>query len=86
MILAFDEVQTLSVEVLEQIRLFSTLETSRRRMVEIVLAGQLSFTEKLNLPEMYPLRQRIGLLTHLEPLSPDGVARVYSSSLEDRRA
>ena len=72
-ILAFDEVQTLSVEVLEQIRLFSTLETSRRRMVEIVLAGQLSFAEKLNLPEMYPLRQRIGLLTHLEPLRPDGV-------------
>ena len=73
MILAFDEVQTLSVGVLEQIRLFSTLETSRRRMVEIVLAGQLSFAERLNLPELQPLRQRIGLLAHLQPLRPDGV-------------
>jgi len=64
-----DEAQNLSPEVLEEIRLLTNLETSTEKLLQIVLAGQPELEEKLKLPQLRQLRQRITLRCRTAPLS-----------------
>ena len=64
-----DEAQDLDNEVLESVRLFSNFETPVSKLMHIVLAGQPGLAEKLASPELLQLRQRVSVLSHLEPLS-----------------
>jgi general secretion pathway protein A len=68
-ILIVDEAQGLKPELLEEIRLLSNLETSRSKLLQIVLLGQPELDKTLSQPEFRQLRQRINLRYHLEPLS-----------------
>jgi general secretion pathway protein A len=68
-VLIIDEAQNLSTEVLEQIRLLTNLETSRRKLLQIILLGQPELRDKLDRQEMRQLRQRITACYHLEPLN-----------------
>jgi general secretion pathway protein A len=67
--LIVDEAQNLSPEVLEEIRLLTNLETSTEKLLQIVLAGQPELEEKLKLPQLRQLRQRITLRCRTAPLS-----------------
>jgi type II secretory pathway predicted ATPase ExeA len=58
-VLIVDEAQNLSEQALEEIRLLTNLETSREKLLQIVLSGQPELEEKLNLPQLRQLRQRI---------------------------
>jgi len=58
-VLIIDEAQNLTYPVLEEIRLLTNLETSTDKLLQIVLSGQPELEEKLNLPELRQLRQRI---------------------------
>ena len=69
--LIIDEAQDLSVEVLEQIRLLSNLETDQHKLLQIVLCGQPELKERLNRPELRQLRQRITVRYHLFPLTEE---------------
>lgn len=60
-VLVVDEAQNLSVELLEEIRLLTNLETSTEKLLQIVLAGQPELEQKLNQPSLRQLRQRIML-------------------------
>lgn len=60
-VLIIDEAQNLSLEVLEEIRLLTNLETSTEKLLQIVLTGQPELEEKLKLPQLRQLRQRITL-------------------------
>src|SRR5215472_6559424 len=60
-VLIVDEAQNLSLPVLEEIRLLTNLETSTDKLLQIVLAGQPELEEKLKLPQLRQLRQRITL-------------------------
>jgi len=68
-ILIVDEAQGLRPELLEEIRLLSNLETSRSKLLQIVLLGQPELDKTLSQPEFRQLRQRINLRYHLPPLS-----------------
>ena len=68
-ILIVDEAQGLKPELLEEIRLLSNLETSRSKLLQIVLLGQPELDKTLSQPEFRQLRQRINLRYHLVPLS-----------------
>jgi len=68
-VLIVDEAQNLSPEVLEEIRLLTNLETSTEKLLQIVLTGQPELEEKLRLPELRQLRQRITLRCHTAALS-----------------
>jgi general secretion pathway protein A len=70
-VLIVDEAQNLSPEVLEEIRLLTNLETSTEKLLQIVLAGQPELEEKLKLPQLRQLRQRITLRCRTAPLSLD---------------
>jgi len=58
-ILIIDEAQNLTLPVLEEIRMLTNLETSTEKLLQIVLSGQPELEEKLKLPELRQLRQRI---------------------------
>ena len=68
-ILIVDEAQGLKPELLEEIRLLSNLETSRSKLLQIVLLGQPELDKTLSQPGFRQLRQRINLRYHLSPLS-----------------
>src|SRR6202166_1018333 len=70
-VLIVDEAQSLSLEVLEEIRLLTNLETSTEKLLQIVLSGQPELEEKLKLPQLRQLRQRIMLRCRTTPLSEE---------------
>jgi general secretion pathway protein A len=71
-VLVIDEAQNLSIEVLEQIRLISNLETDRSKLIQIVLVGQPELRTLLARPELRQLDQRITVRYHLKPMDfPD---------------
>jgi general secretion pathway protein A len=77
-VLIVDEAQTLSPELLEQVRLLTNLETSKQKLLQIILIGQPELRELLDRPEMRQIAQRITGRYHLEPLQKDDT-RAYVS-------
>lgn len=68
-ILLIDEAQNLTREVLEQLRLLSNLETTKQKLLQVILVGQPELGEKLDSHELRQLGQRISLSCQLTPLS-----------------
>ena len=68
-ILIIEEAQNLSVDVLEQIRLLTNLETSRQKLLQIIMVGQPELLDLLARPALRQLSQRITARYHLGPLS-----------------
>lgn len=68
-VLIIDEAQNLSYPVLEEIRLLTNLETSTAKLIQIILAGQSELDEKLKLPQLRQLRQRITVRCKTSPLN-----------------
>ncbi len=67
-VLIIDEAQNLKSSHLEEIRMLSNLETDKEKLFQIVLVGQPELREKLRLPNLSQLRQRITVRLHLLPL------------------
>ncbi|MDY7031602.1 MAG: AAA family ATPase [Thermodesulfobacteriota bacterium] len=68
-ILIIDESQNLSPSLLEEIRLLLNLETSKNKLLQVILSGQPELNQKLELPQLRQLKQRIGLRYHIPPLT-----------------
>ena len=68
-ILIIEEAQNLSVDVLEQIRLLTNLETSHQKLLQIIMVGQPELLDLLARPALRQLSQRITARYHLGPLS-----------------
>jgi general secretion pathway protein A len=70
-VLIVDEAQNLTFPVLEEIRLLTNFETSTHKLLQIVLSGQPELEEKLKLPQLRQLRQRITIRCKTSPLTRD---------------
>ncbi|MGA0612719.1 AAA family ATPase [Caldimonas sp. KR1-144] len=70
-ILIVDEAQNLSIDVLEQLRLLTNLETNERKLLQIVLIGQPELRGLLASPKLEQLAQRVVARYHLGALSPE---------------
>jgi len=70
-VLIIDEAQNLTFPVLEEIRLLTNLETATEKLLQIVLSGQPELEDKLKLPELRQLRQRIMLRCKTGPLTKE---------------
>jgi len=70
-VLMIDEAQNLEIEVLEQIRLLTNLETNKQKLLQIILIGQPELKELLGRHELRQLAQRITARFHLRPLSQE---------------
>ncbi|MBI2754857.1 MAG: AAA family ATPase [Betaproteobacteria bacterium] len=68
-VLIIDEAQNLQADVLEQLRLLTNLETSERKLLQIVLIGQPELRSMLERPELEQLAQRVIARFHLDALS-----------------
>ncbi|MFW2365817.1 MAG: ExeA family protein [Desulforhopalus sp.] len=66
--LIIDEAQNLDLEILEQLRLLTNLETNTHKLLQIVLIGQPELREILQDPKLSQINQRITTRYHLEPL------------------
>src|ERR1700716_3487601 len=67
-LLIVDEAQNLSQRVLEEVRMLSGVETTKEKVLRIILAGQPELNDKLNSPELVQLAQRVRLRFHLTAL------------------
>jgi len=68
-VLMIDEAQNLSANVLEQLRLLTNLETSEKKLLQIVLLGQPELQQMLALPKLRQLNQRVTARYHLDAIS-----------------
>jgi len=80
--LIIDEAQNLSAEVLESIRLLSNFETSKDKLLQILLVGQPELAVRLNSPELRQLKQRVMLRHHLRALSLQECCEYVSNRLK----
>jgi len=67
-VLIIDEAQNLSAEALEEVRLLTNLETTREKLLQIILIGQPELRELLAREDLRQLSQRITARYHLEPI------------------
>lgn len=68
-VLVVDEAHHLPVEVLEEVRLLTNLETAEEKLLQILLVGQPELDLKMDSVELRQLKQRIALRSQLEPLT-----------------
>jgi general secretion pathway protein A len=81
-LLIVDEAQNMPVETLENLRMLSNLETSKDKLIQIVLIGQYEFEEILNLYELRQLKQRIVIRSTIIPLSEKEIMAYINHRLE----
>lgn len=65
--LVVDEAQSLSVELLEEVRLLANIETATQKLLPLVLAGQPELADRLNDPALRQLKQRVALRCEITP-------------------
>lgn len=70
-VLIIDEAQNLTLEVMEQLRILSNLETEKEKLLQIIFVGQLELGAKLKMDELKQLNQRISIRYNITPLSKE---------------
>jgi general secretion pathway protein A len=88
--LIVDEAQSMSHELLEEIRLLGNIETSTTKLLNIVLCGQPELSVRMNDPSLRQLKQRIALRCELAHLTAEetfsyvaGRLRIAGASPDD---
>ena len=81
-ILLIDEAHLMSVELLEEIRLLTNLETSQQKLLQIVLMGQPELEGVLDSPNLRQLKQRVSLRCQLLALDEEQTRSYVLSRLE----
>jgi general secretion pathway protein A len=66
--LLIDEAQSLSAELLEEVRLLVNIETPTEKVFQVILAGQPELAARLNEPGLRQIKQRVALRCTLSPL------------------
>jgi general secretion pathway protein A len=79
--LVVDEAQSLTAELLEEIRLLANIETSTEKLLALVLAGQPELGDRLNDPALRQLKQRVGLRCEVSPLDLAETAAYIASRI-----
>ena len=79
--LVIDEAQSLSVELLEEIRLLANIETPTEKLLPLVLAGQPELADRLESRDLRQLRQRVTLQCELQPFDMKETAAYIASRI-----
>ena len=80
-ILIIDEAQNLNLRQLEEIRLLSNFETTKQKLIQIILVGQPELHDKLNQFELRQIKQRIAVRYSITPLGTDEIAEYIQHRL-----
>ncbi len=68
-VVIIDEAQNLSMDVLEELRLLTNIETTREKLLQVILIGQPELVELMQRPELRQLGQRVTARYHLRPFA-----------------
>jgi general secretion pathway protein A len=79
--LVVDEAQSLSIDLLEEIRLLANIETPTTKLLPLVLSGQPELAARLDAPELRQLKQRVTLRCELAPFELAETAAFIASRL-----
>jgi len=79
--LMIDEAQSLSEELLEEIRLLANSETTTEKLLPFVLAGQPELRDRLNEPSLRQLKQRVTLRCEITPFTQQETAAYIASRI-----
>ena len=80
-VLILDEAQNLYPQTLEQIRLLSNFETTKEKILQIILVGQPELQSRLELPELRQLKQRIGMICSIPAMTGAGTRNYIRTRL-----
>ena len=80
--LVVDEAQSLSIELLEEIRLLANIETPSAKLLPLVLAGQPELADRLEQTELRQLKQRVTLRCELAPFELKDTAAYIASRIK----
>ncbi|PYN43709.1 MAG: general secretion pathway protein GspA [Candidatus Rokuibacteriota bacterium] len=81
-ILIIDEAQNLSARVLEEIRLLTNLETTKEKLLQVILIGQPELAELLARRNLRQLAQRVTARYHLRSFTEDETRRYVQHRME----
>ena len=84
LVVVLDEAQNLDDSVLEAIRMLSNFETSRHKLLQVILCGQPQLADRLATPGLVQLRQRISIFATLKPLTRLETADYINTALKWR--
>ncbi len=80
--LVVDEAQSLSIELLEEVRLLANFETAAHKLLSVILAGQPELSVRLNDPALRQLKQRVALRCELKPLTLQETATYLAGRIQ----
>ena len=72
-VLIFDEAQNLTLESLEELRMFTNINSNKDELLQLVLVGQPELREMVNRPELRQFAQRVAASYHLEALNGESL-------------
>lgn len=81
-VLVFDEAQTLSVESLEQLRMFTNINSNKDELLQLILVGQPELRARIALPELRQFAQRVTANYHLTTMDKDTTAHYIRHRLK----
>src|SRR5207244_1274815 len=81
-VLIIDEAQNLSPRVLEEVRLLTNLETTKEKLLQVILIGQPELAEHLARRNMRQLAQRVTARYHLRPFTEEETQRYVLHRME----
>jgi general secretion pathway protein A len=79
--LIFDEAQNLSIETLEELRMFSNINADKDELIQLVLVGQPELRDMIRQPRLEQFTQRVAADYHLPAMSADAVAAYINHRL-----
>jgi general secretion pathway protein A len=80
-VLIIDEAHKLDPKLLEEVRLLTNLETSKSKLLQVILMGQPELNEILEDPQFRQLKQRVSLRYHLQPLNKEDTKKYIKKRL-----
>ena len=80
--LIFDEAQNLSVETLEELRMFSNINADKDELIQLVLVGQPELRDLISQPRLVQFAQRVAAEYHLPGMSAAAVAAYIDHRLK----
>jgi type II secretory pathway predicted ATPase ExeA len=80
--LIFDEAQNLSVETLEELRMFSNINADKDELIQLVLVGQPELRDLISQPRLVQFAQRVAAEYHLPAMPADSVSAYINHRLK----
>ncbi|PYE82216.1 ExeA family protein [Pseudoroseicyclus aestuarii] len=81
-LIVFDEAQNLSRESLEELRMFTNINSGKDELLQLVLVGQPELREIIGRADLSQFAQRVASSFHLGPMSPEMVRAYIDRRLE----